>query len=103
MNLLAGDMITKQVDPELLENPEKHIPLGLYCYRIAKIEGRHIFTYTCPFLDHDPEQEDQSNGYCHLLKLGDWMENGTSLLWDSVKECGINDDIENEDEGPDSQ
>ena len=26
------------------------------------------------------------------MKNGDWMHNGIGLLWDQVKECGINVD-----------
>ena len=26
------------------------------------------------------------------LKSGDWEEDGTSLLWDFVKECGLKED-----------
>lgn len=59
----------------------------------------------------------QTTGYCHFLKLGDWFDkidgkeeeiihlerynkepikvnskqDGTMILWDSCKECGIND------------
>lgn len=62
----------------------------------------------------------QQTGYCHFLKLGDWFDkddgkeeeiihlerynkvpikvnskqNGTMLLWDACKECGINDEID---------
>ena len=39
-------------------------------------------------------KEHQDNGYCHYLKRGDWEEEGWSLLWDMVKECGIKDDVE---------
>ena len=31
-------------------------------------------------------------GYCHYLKTGDWFDDGTLLLWDMCKECGINHD-----------
>lgn len=62
----------------------------------------------------------QNTGYCHFLQLGDWFDKksgkeeeiihlerfkketvkvnskqeGTDLLWDSCKECGINDDLD---------
>lgn len=47
----------------------------------------------CPFWTLIKEFPKQSNGYCSLMEVGDFMDyenNGTSLLWDQVKECGIN-------------
>jgi hypothetical protein len=94
----------KKISPSLLEHPEKHIPNGSYCYGE---NGK------CPFWDIDESKPSQENGYCHYLKKGDWdfnSEGGTitdmktgetfhiehnpfnGLLWDQVKECGINDD-----------
>ena len=72
------------------------IPKGSYCYTIQKIEtdnvlGFRIKTKTCPFLDSRLKY-DQNNGWCHLLKRGDWFKKSSGLLWDSCKECGINDD-----------
>jgi hypothetical protein len=78
----------KRISFDLFKEPEKHIPKGPYCYRAD---------YKCPFLDSDSDREAHESGYCHFLKLGDWMENGTSLLWDQCKECGINWEDENED------
>lgn len=46
----------------------------------------------CPFWVRLPGFHRQMNGYCHFLKEGDMTEPGTSLIWDSVKECGVNDD-----------
>lgn len=37
-----------------------------------------------------PEQE---NGYCSYLQKGDW-DLSLGLLWDQVKECGINEEPE---------
>lgn len=71
------------------------IPKGEYCYTIKKImknqqDGRpQIKIKTCPFWRIDKNQPEQMNGYCDFLKKGDWEENGTFLLWDQVKECGI--------------
>lgn len=71
----------------------KSIPKGMYCY---DKNG------TCPFFELRNDKPRQMNGYCHYMKLGDWEvdppkdlpENfplpAISLLWDMVKECGIN-------------
>ena len=61
-----------------------NIPDGPYCY--DGVIG------TCPFWRKDHSKPNQMNGYCMFLELGDYMEDeGTSLLWDQCKECGIND------------
>lgn len=75
------------------------IPHGLYCYELLRIEnderGRPIAkTKVCPYWDSDPNQESQSNGYCHYLEVGDWQNAGPFLLWDQVKECGVNEDLD---------
>jgi len=57
------------------------IPMGDYCYNSNK---------RCPFLDHNPYASDQSYGYCHYIKAGDWQWKGTFLLWDQCKECEEN-------------
>lgn len=68
------------------------IPVGLYCYKIKSIDkstGR-LSIDTCPYWDNIEE-----HGYCHYMECGDGDEDGTILLFDQVKECGINlDDIE---------
>jgi len=72
---------------------------------------------TCPYWSLDPEGEEQANGYCSFLEMGDkgmhigsaWLcdckpvtdvpdfiSNG--LLWDMVKECGINDEYDEQKE-----
>lgn len=71
------------------------VPKGFYCYTIKKIVPDSIYgciikTKVCPYWDKNENEDEQMNGYCHLLKKGDWEENGTDLLWDQVKECGIN-------------
>lgn len=45
----------------------------------------------CPFWARNPDAPDQAFGYCAKLGSGDWMDEGTMLLWDGVKECGLND------------
>lgn len=73
---------------------EELIPRGNYCYTMTEepsSENRfRLKIKLCPFWSNNPDQPDQGSGYCSYLKQGDWMENGTFLLWDQVKECGIN-------------
>lgn len=64
---------------------KKWIPKNTsYCYDIKK-------RTCCKWHMINKNKEIQDNGYCFLLKTGDWFENGTSLLWDKCKECGISD------------
>jgi len=58
-----------------------------YCYTHDK-NGKCSF---CPFWSINKDHEEQNNGYCSFLKVGDWEGKGLSLLWDQVKECGINE------------
>lgn len=84
---------------------ESLIPEGLYCYRPdpspaateARRAGRNYPILPCPFWSMRTDLPEQSNGYCSYLKSGDWMEDGTFLLWDQVKECGIRMDDDEED------
>ncbi len=76
------------------------IPKGLYCYQFKV--GQKDFNDSkvpeqirCPHWSINKDHERQNNGFCSLLKLGDW-ENSGSILWDQVKECNIN--MDNEDE-----
>lgn len=79
----------KNVEQKYYNNPEKYIPKGLYCY--TRRDGK---VHLCPFWDKDYSKPEQESGYCHYLKRGDWEEEGFSLLWDQVKECGVNDEEE---------
>ena len=65
---------------------EEQIPRGCYCYTYDK--NKYV---VCPFWYKNPNKVDQDNGYCSYLSKGDWEEDGTFLLWDQCKECGIND------------
>jgi hypothetical protein len=66
------------------------IPHGEYCYTIKKHK-----TKCCPFWELRKDRFYQQNGYCNYLQEGDWEAiNHHSLLWDQVKECGINIDGE---------
>lgn len=73
-----------------LKNKEKLIPQGHYCYEWLGEEGG---TRTCPFFRIDKRKHHQSNGVCLAFNMRDDDAYG-GLLWDMVKECDINDDIE---------
>lgn len=64
----------------------KEIPEGIYCYLNQKI---------CPYWGKNPKKPNQMNGYCRFLRVSDW--NGTDLLWDQVKSCGVNTEFEEYD------
>ena|SRR5665213_2226818 len=84
------------------------IPPGDYCYILDKdapppseANGFRLAVKSCPYHIMLPGKPGHANGYCAFLGLGDWDEvdystkpegvkRGTMLLWDSVKECGIN-------------
>ena len=46
----------------------------------------------CKWRSLKVDKPKQENGYCEYLKKGDWEYEHSSLLWDSVKECGISED-----------
>lgn len=78
---------------------ETKIPKGMYCYTIKEItDDRITKTNVCPYWKITSNKPDQMNGYCEYLQKGDWEENGTNLLWDMVKECGVNDEIDFEND-----
>ena len=78
------------------------IPPGIYCYTGLSIEYRkkgypvyHI--KPCPYWGARYDMPEQERGYCALLNRGDWEDPYSfGLLWDQCKECGINDDFEDE-------
>lgn len=63
-----------------------NIPKGSYCYDYR--DGKE---FRCPHWSKDTSKPEQENGYCSYLGMGDW-DLGGGLLWDQVKECGINED-----------
>jgi len=94
----------KSISPMYFDEPEKHIPQGMYCYEKEKV---------CPFWDRNDRLPKEENGYCHYLQQGDWDANEeggvvvnlhtderkdvsylpfSGMLWDKVKECTINDE-----------
>lgn len=68
-----------------LKHPERHITTDpLYCCG-------------CVFKNYHKEVDklnSQLSGWCYYLNTGDFMPNGTTLLWDGCKECGVNDSWE---------
>jgi hypothetical protein len=74
---------------------ESLIPVGDYCYQFEGetyyVDGvPHLPIKSCPFYDLLADREAQANGYCRYLNKGDLELGVFSLLWDAVKECGIN-------------
>ena len=93
---------------------KKLIPKGDYCYSIPEgkpFEDRVL----CIYWSIDKTKSEQANGYCKYMVKGDWdinkeknwcllLEDDTwgpqqsadelgitgSLIWDEVKECGVN-------------
>lgn len=70
----------------MTEHPE--IPKGIYCYGSKGL---------CPHWGRDASKHRQESGLCVLTGHKDWEDTGDGLLWDQVKSCGINDELE-EDE-----
>lgn len=77
------------------EEAESLVPHGDYCYTwegVPSVENNFRGKIKkCPFWDSFyPKMPDQSYGFCHLMKIGDFTKDGTHLLWDQVKCCGVN-------------
>lgn len=91
------------------------IPQGCYCY--TRLENGKL--KLCPYWSIRKDRPEQENGYCSYLQKGDWDINleaemkdvktgkivkkkgedapfPIGLLWDMCKECGINEDFEDE-------
>lgn len=68
----------------LFDSAHSVIPSGPYCYGAKG---------PCPYWGMSEDQENQDNGYCALLKQGDWEHDGIALLWDQCKACGVNEDL----------
>lgn len=70
------------------------IPPGQYCYSYTGEANAHGTPKRklCPYWSFDPTKPKQENGSCSFLNINDWDEPkmGHPLLWDSIKECGIN-------------
>jgi hypothetical protein len=67
------------------------IPHGHYCYEPLSVDPNgKMKIKKCPFHTIDNNHEHQNNGFCNYLNAGDWMDDGTLDLWDSIKNCEIN-------------
>lgn len=95
-----------------MEKDTSVIPRGDYCYTPIGHNGVKMQVKYCPYWSLSKGHEKQNNGYCSYLEKGDWDLNKEkswesasdvgnflsaseiglpmSLLWDAVKECGIN-------------
>lgn len=77
-----------------LQQLQQEIPQGSYCYHMEKVPGSGPLPQfiPCKYWSLDKSKPDQDNGYCSYLEKGDWNEgpDGLGMLWDQVKECGIN-------------
>lgn len=84
-----------------IEAAEARVPEGPYCYeRITEIpsqDGKATAiqlptTKACPYYKLRKDKPAQRNGYCRHLKAGDFSPHPhqTTMLWDALKECGLN-------------
>lgn len=72
-------------------NPLVAIPPGPYCYRVIGInEQGHLKTRYCPHAHYANDDSGDAIASCDLLGSDDF-DAEESLLWDSVKECGLNE------------
>ena len=71
------------------------IPPGIYCYAFIGKGNNHgsLKILKCPYHNIIEGAMEQENGYCHFLQEGD-QDNGFHMLWDLVKSCDINDDVD---------
>jgi len=92
-----------------MEKDKNKIPKGHYCYKkLVDIGGsEYRIVGLCPYWSIRKGKPKHENGYCKFLGKGDWDINKEttlvntktkeeikgiliSLIWDQVKECGIN-------------
>ena len=93
-------------------NDRSFIPQGMYCHGPLTQEGVNENGFPilkahkmCPYWSNDPNLPDQANGVCSFMGLRDGdidsLGNQVWLLWDQVKECGINDEDDPDEESCD--
>jgi hypothetical protein len=96
-----------------MQKDESVIPKGPYCYTPIGYENGVYKVKHCPYHRLIEDRPNQYDGWCDFLEKGDLelekemvltdQDTGekirgdelpfpVSLLWDSCKECGINDD-----------
>lgn len=87
-------MICQQLISPQMTKDKSVIPRGDYCYSITEEPSESnnwkLKTKTCPYWSLREGEEEGNNGYCSFLESGDWEAPSGGLLWDQVKECGIN-------------
>lgn len=79
-----------------MKHYERVIPRGMYCYEGSRNPASKTYK-PCVFWSINKKKAEryesvQAAGYCGFLKSGDWMRKAGGLLFDQVKECGINYD-----------
>ena len=98
-----------------IRKDKRKIPKGYYCYdhlELNKKTGKFKIVGWCPYWSNRKNRPEQECGFCAYLNKGDWDINAeaeiidphtgnilrgndipfpVSLLWDLVKECGINE------------
>jgi hypothetical protein len=72
------------------ERDASRIPEGPYCY--TRVDGKRV---NCPYWGRDLSRDEQESGFCTFLDIRDWDGHCVPLLWDGIKECGINNFHEN--------
>lgn len=80
--------------PDCFIHPKDSIPHGPYCYFGSRNPSADNYK-PCGYWEFIPAKDEESSprGHCNYLNKTD--EDGScDLLWDQVKECGINDDYE---------
>lgn len=78
---------------------EAVVPEGPYCYeRLGDMVDGRLPIKLCPYWKARRDWPEQGWGFCRLLKAGNNTQGrdaagrprATFLLWDQVKECGLN-------------
>ena len=88
--LTANELAALKVETEVSLIPVN----SSYCYESitqSEVEPTSFpITNLCPYWRLASDKPDQLNGYCLYLRKGDWEDDGTFVLFDQVKECGVN-------------
>lgn len=93
---LIEEIKKRYIKNRVFRRDESLIPKGQYCYLSNGIDTSVnppiLKIIKCPYWEKRSTYIEGINAYCNFLRKGDWMNEGTSLLWDQVKECGKNMD-----------
>ena len=70
------------------------IPHGSYCYEVLSYDNEtgRLNLKSCPYWLFRGDKPDMMNGECTAFGIRDWEVDYMSLLWDGVKECGVNNE-----------